>query len=131
MFVQSIGACQAATCKDIALVTKPLRMAIWQCSREGHRIKPGQPIGPVDASSQYTSITFTEHLDLDLEGIRPSIGTMADAYDDALLATAIGLFKTECLRTTCVPPRPLAKPRRRRVGHGRLGRLLKQPPPPQ
>jgi len=28
---------------------------------------------------QYTSIRFTEHLDL--EGIRPSIGSIGDAYD--------------------------------------------------
>jgi transposase InsO family protein len=47
---------------------------------------------------QYTSITFTEHLDL--EGIRPSIGTVADAYDNALMECVIGLFKTECIRTT-------------------------------
>ena len=44
------------------------------------------------------SITFTEHLDL--EGIRPSNGTVADAYDNALTETVIGLFKTECIRTT-------------------------------
>jgi len=49
-------------------------------------------------SSQYTSITFTEHLEL--EGIRPSIGTVADAYDNSLMETVIGLFKTECIRTT-------------------------------
>ena len=43
-------------------------------------------------------IRFTEHLDL--EGIRPSIGSVADAYDNALMESVIGLFKTECIRTT-------------------------------
>lgn len=54
--------------------------------------------GHADAGSQYTSITFTEQLEL--EGIRPSIGTVADAYDNGLMETVIGLFKTECIRTT-------------------------------
>ena len=47
---------------------------------------------------QYTSIRFTEHLAL--EGITPSIGTVGDAYDNALMESIIGLFKTECIRTT-------------------------------
>ena len=51
-----------------------------------------------DAGSQYTSLRFTEHLML--EGIAPSIGTVADAYDNALMESIIGLFKTECIRTT-------------------------------
>jgi putative transposase len=50
------------------------------------------------AGSQYTSIRFTEHLDL--EGIRPSIGSVGDAFDNALMETIIGLFKAECIRTT-------------------------------
>ncbi|WP_420886896.1 transposase, partial [Brachybacterium muris] len=46
----------------------------------------------------YTSIRYTEHLDL--EGIAPSIGTVGDASDNALMETVNGLFKTECIRTT-------------------------------
>ena len=41
---------------------------------------------------------FTEHLDL--EGIRPSIGSVGDAYDNALMECVNGLYKTECIRTT-------------------------------
>ncbi len=52
--------------------------------------------------SQYTSITFTTHL-AD-EGIRPSIGTVADAFDNALMECVIGLYKTECIRTTVFHP---------------------------
>jgi putative transposase len=58
----------------------------------------GELIGHVDTGSQYTSITFTDHL-AD-EGIRPSIGSVADAYDNALMECVIGLYKTKCIRTT-------------------------------
>ena len=51
-----------------------------------------------DAGSQYTAIRLTEHLTL--EGIAPSIGSVGDAYDNALMETVNGLFKTECVRTT-------------------------------
>lgn len=60
--------------------------------------RAGELIGHADAGSQYTSITSTDHL-AD-EGIRPSIGSVADAYDNALMECMIGLFKTECIRTT-------------------------------
>jgi len=98
VFAQKIVAWHAATSKDVELVMTPLRMATWQRQREGHPIERDQLIGHSDAGSQYTSITFTEHLEL--EGIRPSIGSVADAYDNGLMETVIGLFKTECIRTT-------------------------------
>jgi putative transposase len=53
-----------------------------------------RPIEP----SQYTSIRFTEHLEL--EDIAPSIGSVGDAYDNALMESIIGLFKTEAITTT-------------------------------
>lgn len=98
VFAQRIIGWHAATSKDVELVMTPLRMATWQRQREGHPIERGILIGHADAGSQYTAVTFTEHLDL--EGIRPSIGTVADAFDNALMETVIGLFKTECIRTT-------------------------------
>ena len=76
----------------------PLRMAIWQRDREGHPVAPGELIHHADAGSQYTALRFTEHLDL--EGIRPSIGSVGDAYDNALMETINGLYKAECIRTT-------------------------------
>ena len=48
--------------------------------------------------AQYTSIRYTEHLDL--EGIAPSIGTVGDAFDNALMESVNGVYKTECIRTT-------------------------------
>jgi putative transposase len=48
-----------------------------------------------DAGSQFTSVRFTERLDE--IGARPSIGTVADSYDNALAETINGLYKAECV----------------------------------
>lgn len=37
---------------------------------------------------------------LRLEGISPSIGSVGDAYDNALMETITGLCKSECIRTS-------------------------------
>jgi putative transposase len=49
-----------------------------------------------DAGSQFTSIRYTERLDE--IGASPSIGTVADSYDNALAETVNGLYKTELIR---------------------------------
>ncbi|MFB7216500.1 integrase core domain-containing protein [Streptomyces sp. NPDC056255] len=51
-------------------------------------------------SGQYTSFRLAEHLDA--AGIAASIGSVGDAYDNALTESAIGLFKTELIN----PGRP-------------------------
>jgi putative transposase len=48
-----------------------------------------------DAGSQFTSVRFTERLEE--IGARPSIGTVADSYDNALAETINGLYKAECV----------------------------------
>jgi putative transposase len=48
-----------------------------------------------DAGSQFTSVRFGERL-ADI-GARPSIGTVADSYDNALAETTNGLYKAECV----------------------------------
>jgi len=50
-----------------------------------------RPVEP----GQYTSIAFAETLHL--EGIAASIGSVGDAYDNALAESTIGLFKTEVI----------------------------------
>jgi putative transposase len=73
------------------MVLDALEMA--RRSRGGRRL-----IGLVthsDAGSQFTSVRFTERLDE--IGARPSIGTVADSYDNALAETTNGLYKTECV----------------------------------
>lgn len=73
------------------MVLDALEMA--RRSRGNHRL-----IGLVthsDAGSQFTSVRFTERLDE--IGARPSIGTVADSFDNALAETTNGLYKTECV----------------------------------
>jgi putative transposase len=53
-----------------------------------------------DAGSQYTSFKLAEHLDA--AGIAASIGSVGDAYDNALMESTIGLYKTELIK----PQRP-------------------------
>jgi transposase InsO family protein len=98
VFAQRIVGWHAASSKQTDLVLTPLRIALWDRGRQGHPIEPGQLLHHSDAGSQYTSIRFTEHLEL--AGIAPSIGTVGDAYDNALMESLIGLFKTECIDTT-------------------------------
>ena len=79
------------------MVLDALEMA--RRSRGGRRL-----IGLVthaDAGSQFTSVRFTERLDE--IGARPSIGTVADSFDNALAETTNGLFKTECVRGPDAP----------------------------
>ncbi|PWI20218.1 IS3 family transposase [Streptomyces sp. Act143] len=96
-FSQKIVSWHASVKRDVELVDVPLRMALWRRSHEGTPIERGQLIHHSDAGSQYTSVRFTEHLHI--EGIRPSIGSVGDAYDNALMETINGLYKAECIRT--------------------------------
>ena len=98
VYAQRIVGWQAASTKVTDLVLTPLRIALWDRERQGTPVEPGQLLHHSDAGSQYTSIRFTEHLEL--EGIAPSIGSVGDAYDNALMESVIGLFKTECIATT-------------------------------
>lgn len=98
VFAQQIVGWHAATSKVTDLVLTPLRIALWDRDRQGTPVEPGTLLHHSDAGSQYTSIRFTEHLEL--TEIAPSIGTVGDAYDNALMESIIGLFKTECIATT-------------------------------
>ena len=97
VYAQKIVAWHAATDKRTPLVLTPLRMALWDRDRHGNPVAAGELVHHHDAGSQYTSVRFTEHLAL--EEIAPSIGTVGDAYDNALMESIIGLYKTECVRS--------------------------------
>lgn len=103
-FSQRIVAWHAQTSMHTDLVMTPLKIALWERDRQGHPVKPGELIAHSDAGAQFTSIRFTEHLAL--EGIAPSIGSVGDAYDNSLMETINGLYKTECIRTTVFHPGP-------------------------
>jgi transposase InsO family protein len=96
VFAQRIVGWHAMTTKPAELVLIPLRMAAWSRGQQGHPITRGELISHSDAGSQYTALRYTEHLAL--EGIAASIGTVGDAYDNALMESIIGLFKTEAIR---------------------------------
>ena len=68
---------------------------MWTRARDGVADLSGL-VHHTDAGSQYTSIAFTEHLAE--AGIDPSVGSVGDAYDNALAETVIGLFKTELIK---------------------------------
>ena len=67
VFAQRIVGWHASSSMRTDLVMTPLRIALWQRDREGNPILPGVLISHSDAGAQYTSIRYTEHLDL--EGI--------------------------------------------------------------
>jgi putative transposase len=52
-------------------------------------------LGPLEPK-QYTSIAFTDRLAE--AGIDASVGSVGDAYDNALAESVIGLYKTELIK---------------------------------
>lgn len=93
-FSRAIVGWHASTVKNTAMVTTALKMALWRRDHGGHAVADGL-IHHSDAGSQYTSISLAETLAM--EGIVASIGSIGDAYDNALAESTIGLFKTEAV----------------------------------
>lgn len=94
LFSRAIVGWSAGTVKDVAFVEACLQMALWRRDHTGRPVPPGM-IHHSDAGSQYTSIRFTETLDL--QGLSASIGSVGDAYDNAVAESVIGLFKNEAI----------------------------------
>ncbi|MDF2261644.1 IS3 family transposase, partial [Streptantibioticus ferralitis] len=99
-FSRHIVGWSASTSKETQLVLDALEMALWQRDRDGRPHTPGELVHHSDAGSQYTSFRLAEHLDT--AGIAASIGSVGDAYDNALMESTIGLYKTELIK----PQRP-------------------------
>ncbi|MFF0526219.1 IS3 family transposase [Actinomadura nitritigenes] len=96
IFSRAVVGWAAATSKRTRLVLDALDMALWRRDRAGRPVGPGL-VHHSDAGSQYTSFRFTTHL-VDA-GIDASIGTVGDALDNALMESAIGLYKTELIKS--------------------------------
>jgi putative transposase len=77
--------------KTTDLVLEALEMAIW---RRG-QMRAAGAIHHTDQGSQYTSFAFTRRLKD--AGITPSMGTVADALDNAMCESLIGSMKIELL----------------------------------
>jgi putative transposase len=85
---------RAATAMKTTLVLDALEMALWSRSRHGADLTG--LVHHHDAGSQYTSIAFTERLAA--AGVDASVGSVGDAFDNALAESTIGLFKTELIK---------------------------------
>ncbi|WP_326793876.1 IS3 family transposase (plasmid) [Streptomyces sp. NBC_00841] len=99
-FSRRIVGWSAATNKQTPLVLSALEMGLWQRDRANTPVIPRELIHHSDAGSQYTSFRLATHLAS--EQIAASIGTVGDALDNALMESAIGLYKTELIK----PQRP-------------------------
>jgi putative transposase len=94
-FSRRILGWKADTNMRTGLVLDTLEMALWSRDRAGLPVEAGL-IHHNDAGSQYTSFAFTQRL-IDA-GVDASVGSVGDAYDNALAETTIGLYKTEKIR---------------------------------
>lgn len=85
---------RVATRMSTPLVLDALEHAIFTRANEGITDLTG-PVSHSDAGSQHVSIAFTDRL---LEaGIDASVGSVGDAYDNALAETTNGSLKTEMI----------------------------------
>ena len=81
--------------KTTALVMSAVEQALFTRRRTDIHFTATGLVHHSDAGSQYTAIAFTTALVQ--AGIAPSIGTVGDALDNALMESAIGLYKTELI----------------------------------
>jgi putative transposase len=95
VFSRRIVGWRAATRMTTDLVLDTLEHAIWIRQQAGVTDLSGL-VHHTDAGSQYVSFAFTERL---VEaGVDPSVGSVGDAYDNALAESQIGLYKAELIR---------------------------------
>jgi putative transposase len=95
VFSRMIVGWRAATSMSTDLVLDCLEHAVWTRRRHGVADLTGL-VHHTDAGSQYTSFAFTHRL---IEaGVDASVGSVGDAYDNALAESQIGLYKTELIR---------------------------------
>jgi putative transposase len=95
-FSRKIVGWKTGMSKEADLVLDAIDMAL-----RARHYQPGPRVDkpvlrPPGESGQYTSFRFAQHL-LDA-GIDASIGTVGDAYDNALAESTIGLYKTELIK---------------------------------
>ncbi|WP_141711913.1 IS3 family transposase [Jiangella alba] len=95
VFSRMIVGWRAATSMSTQLVLDTLEHAIWSRRQAGITDLSGL-VHHTDAGSQYTSFAFTTRL---LQaGVDASVGSVGDAYDNAMAESQIGAYKTELIR---------------------------------
>ncbi len=95
VFSRRIVGWKADRTMKTSLVLDTLSMALWARDHAGLPVPAGELVHHSDAGSQYTSFAFSERL-IDA-GVDASIGSVGDAYDNALAETTIGLYKAEVI----------------------------------
>jgi len=96
VFARKILGWRCSSRMNEKLVADAFRMALFARIREGHG-DFSDLIHHNDKGSQYTADDFTELLAL--HGVRVSIGTVGDSYDNALAETINGAYKTELIKS--------------------------------
>jgi putative transposase len=86
-FSRRIVGWAASTNKRTQFVLDALDMGLWQRDRTGTPVRPDELIHHSDAGSQYTSFRLAAHLAA--EDIAASIGSVGDAYDNALMESTL------------------------------------------
>lgn len=97
-FSRRIVAWHTSPRADAELVCTALQYAL--ASRD---YEEGQLIHHADHGSQYTSIKLTTRLLT--AGVKASMGTVGDSFDNALAENFWSVLKTECVRRTTFPTR--------------------------
>ena len=85
---------RCGTSMSTQLVLDALEQAIWTRHRIGAALE--SVVAHSDRGSQYTSLKYGERLAE--AGIRPSVGSVGDSFDNALAETINGLYKTELIK---------------------------------
>jgi putative transposase len=93
-FADTIVGWHTTQTADAVMVETSFAHGLEYRTRQGH--PAAGTIHHSDAGTQYTALHFAGQL-AEAE-FRPSIGSVGDAYDNALAETIIGLYKTECTR---------------------------------
>lgn len=94
VFARMIIGYDVSTSMNRDMVARAFKMAVWNRAHEGTADLKGL-IHHNDKGSQYTADDFTELLAL--HGIRASIGSVGDSFDNALAETMNGSYKAECV----------------------------------
>ena len=95
VFSRRILGWRVMSTKAAPLVTSVLEQAVFTRRRTDFRFTTTGWVHHSDAGRQYTSLAFTDALHE--SGIAGSIGSVGDALDNALMESAIGLYKTELI----------------------------------
>jgi putative transposase len=95
VFARRIVGHKVSVLMDEAMVASAFGKAVWMRANEGHAALDDL-VHHSDKGSQYTADNFNRLLRL--HGIKTSMGSVGDSYDNALAETINGAYKTELIK---------------------------------